>query len=91
MSSFDPAILNEKLSDWSTVAAPVDDGMLRRVAAKIGDEWQNLVQELGVPRMRIKSIIRNSADTDDDADIILEMLTSWMKRLPRAADKVRSE
>ena len=44
--------------------------------------------ELGVPRLRIESILRNSLDTDEDADIIHHMLTSWVKRLPRAADKV---
>jgi hypothetical protein len=61
--------------------------MLRHLATEIGDQWRDLVLGLGVPRVKIESIIRNNAN-NDDVDAILEMLTSWVKRLPRAADKV---
>ena len=62
--------------------------MLRHLAAQIGTKWRRLVLEIGVPPMRIETILRNSADSDDDTDIIENMLTWWIKRLPRAADKV---
>jgi len=66
--------------------------MLRHLATKIGDEWRRLAQCLGIRPIRQLSIIRNNnstpADSDTRRDAVYDMLASWMKKMPRAANKV---
>ena len=60
--------------------------MLHHLAKCIGTEWRQLAMTLGIPRGRIESL-RGSVKTDKET-ALTEMLTSWVKRLPRSADQV---
>jgi len=65
--------------------------MLRHLATEVGDEWRRLAQCLGIRSIRQQAIIRktNAAGSSEARrDAIYDMLASWMKKMPRAADKV---
>jgi len=64
----------------------VDGHMLHHLASCIGTEWRQLAMKLGMPRGRIEAIHR-SVSTDRQK-AVGDLLTSWIKRLPRSADKV---
>ena len=66
----------------------VDEHLLHHLASCIGTEWRQLAVNLGMPRGRIESIHRSVSTNRQKA--ISDLLTSWIKRLPRAADKVRN-
>ena len=76
-----------------TVPGAVDGDMLRHLASEIGDEWRRLAQSLGIRPVRQLAIIRSSNSALGAAarrDVVYDMLTSWMKKMPRAANKVCS-
>jgi len=64
----------------------VDGHMLHHLASCIGTEWRQLATVLGMPRGRIEAI-RRSVNADRQK-ALSDMLMSWIKRLPRSADKV---
>ena len=70
----------------STTVGAVNEHMLHHLASCIGTEWRQLAVKLGMPRGRIEAIHR-SVSTDRQK-AINDLLTSWLKRLPRFADKV---
>jgi len=70
----------------SVCAGVVNGNMLLHLAKCIGVEWRDLAVTLGIPRGRIETI-RRSLSTDK-VSALTDMLTSWLKRLPRSADKV---
>jgi len=61
--------------------------MLRHLATEMGDEWRRLAQCLGIRSIRQQAAIRNG-DTAARQHAVYDMLTSWMKKMPRAANKV---
>jgi len=65
--------------------------MLRHLATEVGDEWRRLAQCLGIRPVRQLAIIRSSttaSSSESRQDVVYDMLTSWMKKMPRAANKV---
>ena len=77
--------------------------MLRHLATEVGDEWRQLAQCLGIRSIRQQAVIRkiNAAAAashghrwpwiskhDARRDAVTDMLTSWVKKMPRSADKV---
>ena len=65
--------------------------MLRHLATEVGDEWRRLAKSLGIRPVRQLAIIRssnNAAVSEARRDAVYDMLTSWMKKMPRAANKV---
>jgi len=67
----------------------VDGHLLHHLASCIGSEWRQLAVKLGVSRGRIESIHRSASNNRQRA--VADLLTSWIKRLPRSADKVHSD
>lgn len=68
--------------------------MLRHLASEVGDEWRRLAKCLGIRPIRQQAIIRNSgtpAGNEARRDAVYDMLNSWMKKMPRAANKVWSQ
>jgi len=75
--------------------------MLRHLANELGDEWRRLAKCLGIRRVRHHAIIKNNSsssssttadtDTQSQRDAVYDMLSCWMKKMPRAANKVRSQ
>lgn len=61
--------------------------MLRHLATEVGDEWRRLAHCLGIRSIRQEAVIRNG-NTKARQDAVYDMLTSWMKKMPRAANKV---
>ena len=66
----------------------MDRELLHQIAADLGEEWKRLAQQLNIKRMRIQAIIRNNVEWDTE-HVIYEMLITWMKRVPKSANKVR--
>jgi len=69
--------------------------MLRHLATEVGDEWRRLAQCLGIRSVRQQAIIRKTVNlaastrrSDARRDAVYDMLASWMKKMPRSADKV---
>jgi len=76
---------------WCVVQGAVDGDMLRHLANEVGDEWRRLAQCLGIRSVRQQAVIRNAnmaASMETRRDVVYDMLTSWVKKMPRAADKV---
>lgn len=67
----------------------VDETLLRSLAEDLGDEWTRLASRLNIDNVRLQSIMRpvNAREQDDDR-AKFEMLMTWLKRCPQAADKV---
>ncbi|KAK7479539.1 hypothetical protein BaRGS_00029256, partial [Batillaria attramentaria] len=66
----------------------VDQETLKTLAAELGDEWRRLANRLQVQRVRIQAILRlvqGGQGTEEQAKY--EMLMTWLKRSPQAADK----
>ena len=61
--------------------------MLRHLSSELGGEWRCLAQRLGIRSIRQQAVIRHR-NTAARRDAIYDMLTSWMKRMPHAANKV---
>jgi len=75
----------------AVVQGAVDNDMLRHLASEVGDEWRRLAKSLGIRPVRQLAIIRsshNAAESESRRDAVYDMLTSWMKKMPRAANKV---
>ncbi|XP_074661596.1 death domain-containing protein 1-like [Tubulanus polymorphus] len=76
----------------SNIKDPVDDEYLHHLAEELGDEWKKLAHYLGLRRVRVQAIIcninKNTGQRRSDEEAKYEMLTTWMKRLPRGANKV---
>lgn len=66
----------------------VDDDLLRHLASEIGHDWRHLAHSLGIRRVRLQAILRNHG-TNESQQTVYEMLVSWMKKLPRAVNKVK--
>jgi len=71
----------------------VDSEMLRHLATQVGDEWRCLAKCLGIRSVRQLQAC-TSGNSDGVAatarrDAVYDLLTSWMKKMPRAANKVR--
>ena len=64
-----------------------DTEMLRHVANELGDDWRRLAQLLNIRRVRLQAILRNNINSSIQ-QTTFEMLLSWVKKLPRAANKV---
>lgn len=56
------------------VSGPIDDDLLRHLAADLGDEWKVLAASLNVKKTRIQSIMRNHVN-DDTEQVVLELTT----------------
>jgi Death domain len=69
-------------------AGVVDIDLLRYLANEIGNEWRHLAHSLGIRRVRLQAILRNNG-TNESQQTVYEMLVSWMKKLPRAVNKVK--
>ena len=65
----------------------VDGDMLRHLATGLGDEWRRLANCLGIRSIRQQAVIRNGNATARQG-AVYDMLMSWMKKMPRAANKV---
>lgn len=68
---------------------PINENLIRYLAVEMGDEWRRVAQNLNVSRARIQAILRNiqiSDGTEEEARY--EMLMSWLKKMPKAVDKV---
>ena len=65
----------------------VDEDLLHFVASELGDEWKKVAQYLAVRKSRIQAIERNNVGKDTES-IIFEMLLTWIKRVPKSANKV---
>ncbi|CAG2186402.1 unnamed protein product [Mytilus edulis] len=68
---------------------PINENLMRYLAVEMGEEWRRLAQILNVSRARMQAILRNiqiSDGTEEDARY--EMLMSWLKKMPKAVDKV---
>jgi len=72
-----------------TTTDPVNDDLIRDVARDLGDEWKKIAQLLNVTRPRIQAILRDVQVYDKtEEDARYEMLMCWLKKMPKATDKV---
>ena len=71
------------------VQGAVDSDMLRHLATELGDEWRRLAHGLGIRSIRQQAVIRNG-NSAERQNALYDMLTSWMKKMPRAGNKVGS-
>lgn len=68
---------------------PINENLMRFLAEQMGDEWKKVAQNLNVSRARIQAILRNTQICDGtEEDARYEMLMSWLKKMPKAVDKV---
>ncbi|XP_064645460.1 uncharacterized protein LOC135498879 isoform X2 [Lineus longissimus] len=75
---------------------PISEDYLRGLAAELGDEWKKVGHYLNVRRVRIQAILSNfkaASDTRSQAEyehdeMKYQMLTNWVKKVPRGVDKV---
>ncbi|ESO89736.1 hypothetical protein LOTGIDRAFT_164757 [Lottia gigantea] len=68
---------------------PVNEDTMKDLAVELGDEWKKVAHYLNVNRIRLQSILRDmniGERTFDEAKF--DMLMTWLKRVPKAADKV---
>lgn len=68
---------------------PVNDDLMRHLAADMGDEWRKVAMTLNISRARIQAILRNTQigeSTEEDARY--QMLITWLKKMPKSIDKV---
>ena len=71
---------------------PVNDDLMRHLAADMGDEWQKVAMTLNISRARIQAILRNTQISDStDEDARYQMLITWLKKMPKSIDKVRQQ
>lgn len=69
---------------------PVNDDLMRQLAAEMGEEWRKIAITLNISKARIQAIIRNAQITDStDEDARYQMLITWLKKMPKSIDKVR--
>ena len=76
---------------WYLNAGPIDVATLQHLAQEIGDDWRYLAQHLNIRRARLQAIFRNNSSSSvggDSHQAVYEMLTTWMKKMPRASNKV---
>ncbi|XP_053387400.1 death domain-containing protein 1-like isoform X2 [Mercenaria mercenaria] len=67
----------------------VNEQLLRFVAEELGEEWKTVASHLNVSKPRVQAIIRNMQYGDQsDADARFDMLMTWLKKTPKAVDKV---
>lgn len=67
----------------------VNEQLMRFVAEELGDEWKVVASHLNVSKPRVQAIIRNMQYGDQsDADARFDMLMTWLKKTPKAVDKV---
>ncbi|KAK7095934.1 uncharacterized protein [Littorina saxatilis] len=72
-------------------AGPVDKDSLKQLAAELGEEWQRLGDKLHVNRVRQQAILRTVIALDQGEETAkYEMLVTWLKRCPQAADKLNT-
>ena len=83
-----PVILQQFLNDYDFLAGVVDIELLRHLASEIGNEWRHVAHSLGIRRVRLQAILRNHNGSNETQQTVYEMLMSWMKKLPRSANKV---
>ncbi|XP_052785943.1 death domain-containing protein 1-like [Mya arenaria] len=68
---------------------PVNDDLVRFLAEELGDEWKTVGNYLSVSKPRIQAILRNLAYGDcSEVDAKYDMLMTWLKKTPKAVDKV---
>ncbi|XP_078328192.1 death domain-containing protein 1-like [Crassostrea virginica] len=68
---------------------PVNDDLMRHLAADMGDEWRKVAMTLNISRARIQAILRNTQISDStDEDARYQMLITWLKKMPKSIDKV---
>ncbi|KAK6184688.1 hypothetical protein SNE40_007107 [Patella caerulea] len=68
---------------------PVNEDTMRNLATELGEEWKKVAHFLNVHRVRIQAILRNmniGERTFDEAKF--DMLMTWLKRVPKAANKI---
>ena len=71
---------------------PVNDDLMRHLAADMGDEWRKVAMTLNISRARIQAILRNTQISDStDEDARYQMLITWLKKMPKSIDKVRQQ
>lgn len=70
-----------------TADSPVNQDTLRRLAADLGQEWLRLANKLHVQRVRIQAILRMQSGQGTEEQAKYDMLMTWLKRSPQAADK----
>ncbi|KAL4216720.1 Death domain-containing protein 1 [Mactra antiquata] len=67
----------------------VNEDLLRFLSEELGEEWKTLATHLNVSKPRVQAIIRNMQYGDTtDADARFDMLMTWLKKTPKAVDKV---
>jgi len=70
---------------------PITEEVLREVAKQLGPEASQLAAALGISRSRVQVIQRNAALRSSPALVVnFEVLMTWVKALPKCADKVRA-
>lgn len=68
---------------------PINESLMRFVADELGDEWRIVANHLNLSKPRIQAILRNMQNNDlSDADAKYDMLMTWLKKTPKAVDKV---
>ena len=69
---------------------PVNDDLMRHLAADMGDEWRKVAMTLNISRARIQAILRNTQISDStDEDTRYQMLITWLKKMQKSIDKVK--
>lgn len=66
----------------------IDEDFLRQLASCLSNEWKNLADELGLSKTRIQAIQRNHGQESSTEDIILDMLLTWVRKMPSSCSKV---
>ena len=61
---------------------PINDDLMRHLAADMGDVWRKVAMTLNISRARIQAILRNTQISDStDEDARYRMLITWFKRI----------
>lgn len=85
-----PAPATAKLS-IVTKSDPVNEDLVLYLAENLGDEWFKLAYQLNICHSRIQAIIRNAQAQDQTEDFAkYQMIMTWLKRAPKASNKVKN-
>ncbi|KAL3885313.1 hypothetical protein ACJMK2_025389, partial [Sinanodonta woodiana] len=68
---------------------PINEQLMRQLAEEMGDEWKTVAYLLNVSKARVQAIQRNVNVYDlPEEDARFDMLMTWLKKMPKATDKV---
>ena len=69
------------------VSEPLTPDFVRLLCRELRNDWERFAKELRISQARIQSIKQQNKNTIPER-ILMDILASWLKRQPKADDKV---